>query len=228
MMPKHILAVDDEPDILELLQYSFEKASFCCTCVKSGAEALAAVKSILPDLIVLDLMLPGMSGFEVCGILKGAPRTSGIPVVMLTARGSEMDVVRGLEAGADDYIVKPFSPPVLVARVKAVLRRRSRHGADEEGLLRVHDLVINAARHEVLVRNEPVDLTHTEFRILQFLARRPGWVFTRSQVVDAVHGVGHPVTDRAVDVQIVGLRKKLGDSSDMIETVRGVGYRFKE
>jgi two-component system phosphate regulon response regulator PhoB len=147
---------------------------------------------------------------------------------MLTAKGEEADVVTGLELGADDYITKPFSPRVLLARVKAVLRRRIKDLPEETAVIRIHDLVIHPGRREVLVSGSPVQLTYTEFGILNYLAKRPGWVFTRNQIVDAVRGDDYPVTDRSVDVQIVGLRKKLGPAGNYIETVRGVGYRFRE
>ncbi|MCL4694885.1 MAG: response regulator transcription factor, partial [Candidatus Hydrogenedentes bacterium] len=181
-----------------------------------------------PDLVVLDLMLPGLDGLEVCTLLKNDPKTSEAAIIMLTARGEEADVVRGLELGADDYITKPFSPRILLARIKAVLRRRETEALEKSSVLRVHDLVIHPGRHELLVQGQPIDLTYTEFRVLYCLARRPGWVFTRSQIVDSVRGAGYAVTDRAVDVQIVGLRKKLGERGNYIETVRGVGYRLKE
>ena len=147
---------------------------------------------------------------------------------MLTAKSEEADVVAGLELGADDYLTKPFSPRVLLARIKALLRRKSADGDDETGSLRVREIVIHPGRHEVLLRGKPVDLTYTEFKLLHFLARKPGWAFTRMQIVDAVKGEDYPVTERSVDVQVVGLRKKLGDFGDYIETVRGVGYRFRE
>jgi two-component system phosphate regulon response regulator PhoB len=182
----------------------------------------------MPDLVVLDLMLPGIDGLEVCKTLKNDPATRQIPVVMLTAKGEEVDVVTGLELGADDYIPKPFSPRVLVARIRAALRRQIQETANENATIQVHDLTIHPGRHQVLVKDKPVDLTATEFRVLHFLARRPGWVFTRYQIVDAVHGYDYPVTDRSVDVQIVGLRKKMGSAGKYIQTVRGVGYRFKE
>jgi len=228
MAKKHILIVDDEEDILELVRYNLEKAMYACTCAATGTQAVRAARSLMPDLVLLDLMLPGLDGFEVCSLLRNDTKTRHIPIIMLTAKGSESDVVRGLEMGADDYITKPFSPKVLVARVSAVLRRNPKDAGEDAMPIRVRELVIHPGRHEVSVNGEVVDLTFSEFGIVRFLARRPGWVFTRSQIVDAVHGVGHPVTDRAVDVQIVGLRKKLGTFGDYIETVRGVGYRFKE
>ncbi len=228
MANEKILVVDDEEDILELVRYNLAKNGYKTVCVGTGEDALKAAKSESPDLIILDLMLPGVDGLEVCKILKADSRTSAIPIVMLTAKGEEADVVTGLELGADDYITKPFSPRILLARLRAVLRRRSREPADESQVIKIHDLVIHPGRHEVLVRGKPVEMTYTEFRLLHSLARRPGWVFTRSQIVDAVRGSDYPVTDRSVDVQIVGLRKKLGPCSEYIETVRGVGYRFKE
>jgi len=228
MAKKHILIVDDEEDILELVRYHFERALYACACAATGTEAIRMAHSLLPDLVLLDLMLPGLDGFEVCTLLKNDPKTRHIPVVMLTAKGSEADVVRGLETGADDYITKPFSPKVLVARVAAILRRNPKDTAEDPEPIRVNGLFIHPGRREVSMNGEPVDLTFSEFSILRFLAKRPGWVFTRSQIVDAVHGVGYAVTDRAVDVQIVGLRKKLGSLGHAIETVRGVGYRFKE
>jgi two-component system phosphate regulon response regulator PhoB len=179
-------------------------------------------------LILLDLMLPKMDGLEVCRLLKNDPRTAGVSIVMLTAKGEETDVVTGLEVGADDYITKPFSPKVVIARVRNVLRRKTREAVDESTVIKVKDMVIHPGRHEVVIKGKPVDLTFTEFRVLQFLARRPGWVFTRQQIVDAVRGEDYPVTDRSVDVQIVGLRKKLGTCGKYVETVRGVGYRFGE
>ncbi len=179
-------------------------------------------------LLILDLMLPGMDGLELTRLLKKDPETSRIPIVMLTAKGDEADIVAGLELGADDYITKPFSPRVLVARVRSILRRREKPAVDEETSLQVYELTIHPGRRSVAVNGEVVDLTYTEFQMLSFLARRPGWVFTRSQIVDAVRGDDYPVTDRSVDVQIVGLRKKLGAYGKYIETVRRVGYRFKE
>jgi len=228
MNKEYILAVDDEEDILELVRFTLAREGYKVVCAASGEKALEITRKEFPDLIVLDLMLPGVDGLEVTRVLKNDPRTRAVPIVMLTARGEESDIVTGLELGADDYIAKPFSPKVLSARVKAVLRRKSREPLKDPAVLRIHNLIIHPGRHEVLVSGEPVELTYTEFSILNFLARRPGWVFTRSQIVDAVRGESYPVTDRSVDVQIVGLRKNLGPAGKYIETVRGVGYRFKE
>ncbi len=228
MAKKNILVVEDEEDILELVSYNLVREGYTVGGVHTGEEALIAVNRELPDLIVLDLMLPGLDGLEVCRQVKSNPRSQAVPIVMLTAKSEESDIVAGLELGAEDYITKPFSPRVFLARVRAVLRRKSRQVEDETTTLRVHELVIHPGRHEVKTGDGEVELTSTEFKILHFLARRPGWVFTRKQIVDAVHGMNYPVTDRSVDFQIVGLRKKLGAAGAYIETIRGVGYRFKE
>jgi len=228
MAKEKILVVDDEEDILELLSFNLSREGYQVFTAATGEEALNLSRSTNPDLIVLDLMLPGMDGLEVAKILKTDPALRHIPIVMLTAKGEEADIVTGLELGADDYVTKPFSPRVLLARARAVLRRKTQEPSEETDVLRVHDLAIHPGRREVLVGGDPVQLTFTEFGILHFLARRPGWVFTRSQIVDAVRGEDYPVTDRSVDVQIVGLRKKLGTAGEYIETVRGVGYRFRE
>lgn len=228
MPQEHILVVDDEEDILSLVEYNLRKENLKVTCVETGEHAIKTAKSLLPDLIVLDLMLPGIDGLEVCQVLKQDSVTKQIPVLMLTAKGEESDVIKGLEMGADDYVTKPFSPNILIARVRAILRRKSAEPIDETSPILVHDIEIHPGRHEVLAMGAPVDLTLTEFRILHFLVRRPGWVFTRNQIIDSVHGDDYPVTERSVDVQIVGLRKKLGECGKAIETVRGVGYRFKD
>lgn len=228
MSKDKILVVDDEEDILELVKYNLEREGFQVRCSESGEKALENARQETPDLVVLDLMLPGIDGLEVARRLKQNQKTAGIPIVMLTAKGEEADIVTGLELGADDYITKPFSPRILVARVKAVIRRQSNVPEDPNSILQIHSLNIDPGRRYVMADEEPVNLTYSEFQILLLLARRPGWVFTRSQIVDAVRGDNYPVTDRSVDVQIAGLRKKLGQYSAYIETVRGVGYRFKE
>ena len=232
MLEPSILVVEDEEDIRELVEYNLRKEGYRPTGVASGEEALAAARTGSYELVLLDLMLPGVDGLTVCRKLKSNSETAGTPVIMLTAKGEEGDIVAGLNLGADDYITKPFSPRVLLARVKAVLRR----GAPGETSpvdkrsepIRIHELVIDPKRHEVLVENQACDLTSTEFRLLSFLAYRPGWVFTRGQIIDGIHGENYPITERAVDVQVVGLRKKLNEAGRYIETVRGVGYRFKE
>jgi two-component system phosphate regulon response regulator PhoB len=228
MATERILVVDDEEDLLELIRYNLGKEGYQVRCVASGEMALREARAQSPDLILLDLMLPAVDGLSVCRILKGDPQTQHIPVVMVTAKTEEADVVTGLELGADDYITKPFSPRVLLARIRAVLRRKQVAELDDDSSIKVHELVIHPGRHEVLLRGQQVDLTFTEFRLLQFLARKPGWAFSRNQIVDAVKGEDYPVTERSVDVQVAGLRKKLGDFGSYIETVRGVGYRFKE
>ena len=224
-----ILVVEDEAPIQELLQFNLERSKYRVKVVDSGEEALTEAVKYQPDLILLDIMLPGADGLEVCKQLKSNPKTDRIPIIMLTALCEEADIVTGLELGADDYITKPFSPRVLLARVKAALRRIETgkpHAAGE--MITAHNITIDIARHKVEVAGEDVTLTFTEFKVLQLLAGQPGRVFTRYQIVDAVHGDDYPVTDRSVDVQIVGLRKKLGDAGAYIETVRGIGYRFKE
>jgi len=229
MATQRILVVDDEEDLLELVRYNLSKEGFQVRCVATGEAAIQEARSYLPDVILLDLMLPSVDGLVVCKTLKSHPQTQHIPIVMLTAKTEEADVVSGLELGADDYITKPFSPRVLLARIRAVLRRKVKQSQDEDvSTIQVHDMVIHPGRHEVLLRGRPVDLTFTEFRLLQFLARKPGWAFSRGQIVDAVKGEDYPVTERSVDVQVAGLRKKMGDLGRYIETVRGVGYRFKE
>jgi len=227
-LSKHVLAVEDDRDILELITFNLEREGYEVTGVTTGEDGVDAARTEKPDLVLLDLMLPGIDGLEVCRKLKGDPDTAHLPVIMVTAKGEETDIVTGLELGADDYGAKPFSPGVLIARIRAVQRRRGRAEVTQEDVIKIDDITIHPGRHEVMIGGERVDLTFTEFRILHILARRPGWVFTRHQIVDAIHGEHYPVTDRAVDVQIVGLRRKLGPAGEYIETVRGVGYRFRD
>jgi two-component system, OmpR family, alkaline phosphatase synthesis response regulator PhoP len=228
MSKEHLLVVEDEEDILELLRYNLAKEGYRVTGAIEGEEALRAARSSPPDLIVLDLMLPGMDGLTVCRELKQDARTRETPIIILTAKGGEADIVAGLELGADDYVTKPFSPRVFLARLRAVLRRRQAKPVAADDSLEIHEMTIHPGRHAVLIQGRPVDLTATEFRLLHFLARRPGWVFTRAQIVQGVQGEDYAVSDRAVDVQIAGLRKKLGPAGHYIETVRGVGYRLQE
>jgi len=228
MARARILVVDDEPDILELVQYNLSKAHYDVVGVESGEEALAHLREMLPDLIVLDLMLPGVDGLEVCKALKRDTHTAAIPIVILTARGEEADIVAGLELGADDYLIKPFSPRVLLARIRAVLRRHHTEPSAEDAVLTHHELVLHPGRHEVLVAGQSVPLTLTEFRVLHLLVRRPGWVFTRHQIIAAAQGADASVTERSVDVHIVSLRRNLGTMGEAIETIRGVGYRLQE
>jgi len=223
-----ILVVDDEEDLLELVRYNLVKHGYQVECVGTGEDALKSARREPPDLIVLDLMLPAVDGLEVCRRLKSEPKTRDVPIVMLTAKGEDTDVVAGLERGADDYIAKPFSPKVLTARIRALLRRNeSRRQSELETTIAVHELSIHPGRREATIAGTPLDLTYTEFALLLFLARRPGWAYTRTQIVDAVKGEDYPVTERSVDVQVAGLRKKLGEHESYIETVRGVGYRFR-
>ncbi len=234
-MARHtVLIVEDEDNIHELVGYNLVKEGFLVTHVTSGEAALEVVNQKHFDLILLDLMLPGLDGLSVCQRLKTSPSTQAIPIIMLTAKNEEPDIVAGLNLGADDYITKPFSPKVLVARIRAVLRRAlpsqvAKGVADGAGaVVEIHELLIDRGRHSVSVAGEPIELTATEFDLLNLLAGQPGWVFTRRQIIDSLHGVDSPTTDRAVDVQIVGLRRKLGSAGQYIDTVRGVGYRFKE
>lgn len=223
---KNILIVEDEENISELIRFNLSKEGFQTTCTASGEEAIKIARSKTPDLVLLDLMLPDMDGLEICRVLKSHKSTAHIPVIMVTAKGEEADIVTGLELGADDYITKPFSPRVLVTRIKSVFRKKSPVQQEEEKVIRAKDITIHPGRHEVLIKNQPVELTFTEFRILHLLAARPGWVFSRDQIVEGVRGEDFAVTDRSVDFQIVGLRKKLGSCAKMIKTVRGVGYKF--
>ena len=228
MAKKKILVVDDDEDILELMRFNLSKEGYAVLTALTGEEGLKQASATPPDLICLDLMLPSIDGLEVCKRLKQDHRTETVPIVMVTAKGEEADIVTGLELGADDYITKPFSPRVLIARVRAVLRRKTQETASESDTVRIRNLVIHPGRHEVLIDGKVLELTYTEFRLLHLLARRPGWVFTRYQIVDAVRGQNYPVTERSVDVQVAGLRKKLGPAAEYIETVRGIGYRFRE
>lgn len=219
--------VDDEKDIIELVRYNLEKERFVVISATDGEKALELVSKKKPELIILDLMLPGVDGLEVCRELKRNDQTSSIPVIMLTAKGEESDIVIGLELGADDYITKPFSPRVLVARVKAVLRRIK--GKREEGkIIKINQLTIDLFRHQVTFRGKPLVLTSTEFNLLTFLAQNQGRVFTRDQLLDQAWKGESFVVDRTVDVHIRRLRQKLGQGSKFIESIRGVGYRFKD
>jgi two-component system phosphate regulon response regulator PhoB len=226
MANETILIVEDEGDILELLRYNLNREGYRVLEATSGETALDVIRKDAPDLVLLDLMLPKIGGLEVCRRVRSDSNHKSVPIIMLTAKGEEADIVAGLELGADDYMTKPFSPRVLLARVRAVLRRNATEMPGDGESLQIHEIVIHPGRHEVLVAGEAIALTRTEFQVLHYLARRPGWVFTRYQIVDAVHGDDYAVTERSVDVQIVGLRKKLGDAGKYIETVRGVGYRF--
>lgn len=228
MEKKVILVVEDDEDIRALLSHTLTKERYNVIEAALGREALVEAKAKHPDAVILDIMLPDIDGLEVCRRLKADPALKHIPVVMLTAKSEDTDIVVGLELGAEDYITKPFSPRVLVARLKNVLRRREVEVDKLGEEIVVDELVIRPGKHEVVLAGTPLELTATEFELLKFLASRRGWVFTRYQIVEAVRGDEYVVTDRAVDVQIAGLRKKLGEYGHYIETVRGVGYRFKE
>ena len=227
MSKEHILVVDDEQDIQELLRYNLTEAGYKVTGVTSGEEALNTIKKQTFELILVDLILPGMDGFEICRRFKQDSRTQHIPLIIVTAKAGEPDIVTGLELGADDYIVKPFSPQVLLARIRSVLRCFTRMMQEDEIPISIHGILINPGRHEVVVGEQVVELTSAEFRLLHLLARRPGWVFTRAQIVRGVFGEDYPFSSRSVDVQIVGLRKKLGPAGKFVETVRSEGYRLK-
>lgn len=228
-----ILVVEDDTDIQQLVSYNLIKAGYNVTCADSGEEALELLARERVDAMLLDLMLPGKDGMEVCRTVRDREETRGLPIIMLTAKGEEDDIISGLECGADDYITKPFSPKVLIARVEAALRRKPQVAADQEAdeesrTITLHSMKIHPGRHEVLLHGEKIHLTTTEFTILALLAGRPGWVFTRQQIIDQIRGYDYMITPRAVDVQIFGLRKKLGETDAYIETVRGIGYRIKE
>ena len=227
----YILIIEDDEDIAQLLSYNLLKAGYNVLCAESGEEGLKILETENIDCVLLDLMLPGINGLEVCKHVKTSGKNNPTPIIMLTARSEDEDIVAGLECGADDYVPKPFSPKVLIARIKAVLRRKNTAisaNGNREKIIRFSGLEINTSRHEVFWQDTLIRLTMTEFDILVLLADRPGWVFTRQQIIDSVRGYDFLVTPRAVDVQIFGLRKKLGQGGTLIETVRGLGYRCRE
>ncbi|MAR29360.1 MAG: DNA-binding response regulator [Candidatus Marinimicrobia bacterium] len=225
MDKKHILIVDDEQDIRNLLKFNLDNENYKTILVEDGETAISAARKSNPDLIILDLMLPGIQGLDVCRILKNSDDTSNIPILMLTAKGEEVDIVKGLELGADDYVVKPFSVKVLLARVNNILKRKPK--PEKDSVLEFDNLIIHPGKHEVNIEGgEKVDLTFSEFKILFVLASHPNWVYTRNQLIDEIRGEDYPVTDRSIDFQIVGLRKKLKKASKYVQTVRGIGYRF--
>ncbi len=226
-----VLVVEDDPEIRELLAFALGKEGWTMVAAADGEEGLARLAVANPDVVVLDIMLPGMDGLDFLRKVKADPALRRLPVIMTTAKGEDSDVVAGLELGAEDYVVKPYSPKVLVARIRAALRRTvdlADHPFRSETAIIKGRLRLDSARHEVFVESRKVELSATEFAILEFLLRNPGWVFSRSQIIDAVKGRDYPVTDRAVDVQILSLRRKLGEGEEFIETVRGVGYRLKD
>lgn len=232
MRQKSVLVVEDDEDILQLLSYTLTKAGFRLIFAHSGEEALEKLGEERADLVILDLMLPGITGLDVCKAMRRAEALKDIPVVMLTAKSEEQDIIAGLDIGADDYVTKPFSPKVLLARVMAIIRRKTplENEAAEEQLapIRVGELYLDPARYVITVAGQPIALTLTEFNILMLLARRPGWVFTRHQIIDDVRGYEYNISLRTVDVHVAGLRKKLGPAGKRIEAVRGLGYRFRD
>ena len=227
-----VLVVEDEVDLQELLRFNLERDGYEVLIAGSGEQAVRLVTEKKPDLVLLDLMLPRMDGLDVCRRVKSDGNISHIPIIIVTAKGEDADVVAGLELGADDYITKPFSPRILMARVRAVLRRQAGAGTgqvdESEGVIKVDPITLDPDRHEAAIEGKMLDLTATEFRLLKLLVRRPGRVFTRQQIIETIHGGQSAVTDRSVDVQVVSLRRKLGKHADLVQTVRGVGYRFRE
>ena len=222
---KQILIIEDEPDIQELLSFNLDNNGYKVHTASNGEKGLEVARKEHPDLILLDLMLPGIHGLDVCRIIKSDQETSAISIIMLTALGQEEDIIKGLETGADDYVTKPFSLQVLEARIKSVLRRVPEN-VENTKTINIHDIQIKPRTREVKINGQTPELTFTEFQILHLLASHPGWVFTRYQIIDKIRGDNYPVTDRSVDFQIVGLRKKMGEKGNLIQTVRGVGYRF--
>ncbi len=229
MTGERIVVIEDEPDILELLQFNLEREGFGVVTAANGSDGLSVVQREKPDLVLLDLLLPGVDGLDVCRHLRAKPETADIPIIMVTAKGEESDVVLGLGVGADDYLQKPFSPRELIARIRAVLRRRGSDSPDpsveriERGAV-----VIEPDRHRVTVDGEKRTFTPTEFRLLKFLASYPGRVFTRDQLVSKAIGEQAVVIDRNIDVHIRSVRQKLEPYRELIETVRGVGYTFRD
>jgi len=223
-----ILVVEDEEDLRDIVIYNLEREGYKTVGVESGEEGLELAISLKPALVILDLMLPGMNGMDVCRKIKQDSSTQHIPIIIVSAKGEEADIVSGLELGADDYLTKPFSPRILLARVRAVIRRSAEPDKKDEVVLQINGLTIDTKKFQLSIDGSAIELTKSEFGILYFLASHRGWVYTRYQIVDAIRGEKYVVTERAIDVQITGLRKKLGDYAELIETVRGVGYRFKE
>ena len=226
-MARCILVVDDEPDLLELVRFNLDRAGFRVETAASGEEALDRLRRSTPDLMVLDLMLPDLSGEEICRRVRADPGQASLPVIMLTAKSEEVDRVVGFELGADDYVTKPFSPRELVLRVKALLRRSSEATAHSAPLER-GPLRLDPERHRCAVKGEEVELTAKEFQLLEVLMRRPGRVMTREKLLDEVWGSDIAVTSRTIDTHLKRLREKLGAAAELIETVRGLGYRFAE
>ena len=226
-MAGSILIVEDDEDIRELIHFNLMKEGRHILTASDGEKGYQKALDHLPDLILLDLMLPKMDGIKICQLLKENPKTSSIPIIMITAKGEEEDIVKGLTIGADDYITKPFGPRVLIARIKAMERRIKQEHISEQ-IIHYHNISIDPIRRKILLRDKKVNMTFSEFQILHLLAKNPGRVFTRSTIIDTIHGNNHAITDRAVDVQIVAIRKKLEEQGKYVETVRGVGYCLRE
>jgi two-component system phosphate regulon response regulator PhoB len=228
MGAERILIIEDDPGIQEMLKYAFAREGWNLAMAGTGEEGLECLRKDGADCVILDIMLPGMDGFKTLKKIRADESFRGLPVIMCTARGEEADIVAGLELGADDYVVKPYSPRVLAARIRAGLRRKEAAGSNEKAaVLRHGKLSLDAERHAAFLGETPLDLFATEFAILAQFMRNPDIVFSRQKLITAIRGPDYPVTDRSVDVQILGLRKKLGEAGEMIETIRGVGYRFR-
>ena len=226
--PKSILVIEDEPDIREIIKFNLTKFNYNVLLANNGEKGLKQARSDEPDLILLDLMLPGIQGLDVCRIIKSDENLKNTPIIILSALGQEQDIIKGLEAGADDYVNKPFSMDILKARIKTVLRRYdSNNEEDLNKSVFFKGIKINPRTRDVTIEGNLVTLTYTEFQILHLLISHPGWVFTRYQIIDKIRGENYPVTDRSIDFQIVGLRKKMLGKGNLIETIRGVGYRFQ-
>jgi two-component system phosphate regulon response regulator PhoB len=226
-MPKTVLVIDDEPEIVKLVDYNLTKAGYLVLTARDGEGGLSAARKHRPDLVILDVMMPGMDGWEVCRKLRQDPETSTLPILMLTAKAEEGDRVLGLELGADDYVTKPFGVRELGARVKALFRRAEAAGQPAE-VLKSGKLVIDSARRVVTAAGKAVELTATEFNLLRALAERAGRVLSREDLISKARGEDAAVIDRTIDVHVAALRKKLGKQGELIETVRGVGYRLRE
>jgi two-component system phosphate regulon response regulator PhoB len=222
----NILIIEDDPEIQEMLSLAFSGEGWKLRQAGTGEEGLGLLEKHGADCIILDIMLPGMDGFRTLKKIRAEKKFQGIPVILATAKGEEPDIVAGLELGADDYVVKPYSPRVLIARIRTALRRLEEIPGEAK-VWRRGKLVLDALRHEASLEGRFLDLSATEFTLLLHFMSHPDIVFSRNQIIDAVHGPDYPVTDRSVDVQVLALRKKLGEAGEMIETIRGVGYRFK-
>jgi DNA-binding response OmpR family regulator len=226
---KTILVVDDEKDLVDLITFNLQRNGYQVLSAHNGNDALEIATTKNPDLVILDLMLPGIDGTEVARRLRSDARTANVPIIMLTAKGEETDVVVGLTLGADDYVTKPFSMKILLARLGTVLRRAEQSAASGDvGILKAGPLTIDTSKHDVLINNESIKLTLTEFKLLTALVQARGRVLTRDQLMDKAMGADVFVTDRAIDVHVTAIRKKLGEANWLVHTVRGVGYRLQE